>query len=83
MLITETVDNNVKEFELLAGNNSPLGQFQSIGKFQTQNVKLFKTPYQEFKFPAVTAKYLKFKLLSTNNFPHPAVHEFQLFGNLK
>ena len=83
MLISETNDLNVKEFELLAGNNTPLGPFQSIGKFETQNVKLFKNPYQEFKFPAVTAKYLKFKLLSTYSVWHPAVQEFQLFGSLK
>lgn len=82
MLITETADSNVKEFELFVGNESPTGPFESIGKFQTQNVKLFKTPYQEFKFPAVTAKYLKCRLLETYGFRHPIVHEFQLFGSL-
>jgi hypothetical protein len=35
MLITGTEMNNVKEFELLQGNESPTGFFQSIGKFQT------------------------------------------------
>ena len=83
MLITETETFNIKEFELLAGDDSPTGQFRSIGKFQTQNVKLFKTPYQEFKFHPVTAKYLKFKLISTYEWPHPNIHEFQLFGILK
>ena len=83
MLITGTSDSNIKEFELLAGNTAPLGPFQSIGKFQSINVKLFKTPYQEFKFPPVTAKYLKFKLLSSYGSTHPQVYEFQLFGNLK
>jgi hypothetical protein len=61
--------NNVKEFELLQGNESPTGFFQSIGKFQTQNVKLFENPYQEFKFSPVTAKYLKVKILSTYGLP--------------
>ncbi len=83
MLIPVTEDNNVREFELLIGNDSPTGEFESIGKFQTQNVKLFKTPYQEFGFPPVTAKYLKFKLLHTYGDPHPGIYEFQLFGNLK
>ncbi len=83
MLITETADSNVKEFELFIGNDSPTGAFASIGKFQTQNAKLFKTPYQEFTFPAVTAKYFKCKLLETYGFRHPIVHEFQLFGSLK
>jgi hypothetical protein len=83
MLIMETTDMNVKEFELLAGNDSPTGTFESIGKFQTQNVKLFKTPYQEFKFPAVTARFLKIKVLSTYGFSSASACEFQLFGSLK
>ncbi len=73
---------NVKEFELLSGNDSPTGVFESIGRFQTQNLKLFQTPYQEFKFPPVKARYLKMKLISAYG-THPWVHEFQLFGNLE
>ncbi|MEP6583756.1 MAG: toll/interleukin-1 receptor domain-containing protein [Ginsengibacter sp.] len=83
MLISETADYNVKDFELFAGNDAPLGSFQSIGKFQTQNLKLFRTPYQEFKFAAVTAKYFKVKLLSSYSSGYPAINEFQLFGSLK
>jgi TIR domain len=83
MLITETGDNNVKNFELFVGNDSPTGAFESIGKFQTQNVKLFKTPYQEFKFSPVTARFFKVKLLDTYDAAHPIVHEFQLFGAMK
>jgi len=83
MLINGTETYNIKEFELFAGNDAPTGPFKSIGKFQTQNVKLFTTPYQEFKFPAVTAKYLKFKLISTYDWPHPNIYEFQLFGTLQ
>ncbi|MCW3079027.1 TIR domain-containing protein [Segetibacter sp.] len=85
-LIAGTTDSNVKEFELLAGNDKPLGTFQSIGKFQPQNVKLFKTPYQEFKFPSVTAKYLKIKILSMaggTDYRWGYVTEVQLFGKLK
>jgi hypothetical protein len=81
ILIVESWHSNVKEFELLAGNDSPTGAFESIGRFQTQNMKLFKTPYQEFKFAPVKARYLKMKLISAYG-PHPSVLEFQLFGNL-
>ena len=74
----------MKELELLQGNESPTGAFESIGKFQTQNVKLFNTPYQEFKFSPVTAKYLKVTILSTyGNFPLSNVYQFQLFGVLQ
>jgi len=84
MLIGETNDYNVKEFELLAGNDSPTGGFVSIGKFSPRNVKLFKTPYQAFTFPPVTAKYLKIKILSTQSgVSHPLVWEYQLLGNLQ
>jgi hypothetical protein len=84
MLIPETRNGNVKEFELLEGNESPTGSFQSIGKFQTQNVKLFEKPYQEFKFSPVTAKYLKVKILSTyEDWSDPWVFQFQLFGVLQ
>ena len=83
MLITGTEMNNVKEFELLQGNESPTGAFESIGKFQTQNVKLFEKPYQEFKFSPVTAKFLKVKILSTYGSPHPWVYQWQLFGVLQ
>jgi Sad1 / UNC-like C-terminal len=83
MLIPGTRDSNVKEFELLQGNESPTGAFQSIGKFQTQNVKLFNTPYQEFKFSPVTAKYLKVIILSAYAFPFSKVYQIQLFGVLQ
>ena len=83
MLIPGTGDNIVKEFELFIGNDSPTGPFESLGKFRTQNIKLFKTPYQEFKFPAIKAKYLKIKLLSTYGWPHPDVPEVQLFGSVE
>lgn len=83
MLIPGTSDFNVKQFELFAGNDSPTGAFDSIGKFQTQNVKLFKTPYQEFKFLPVNAKYLKIKLLSTYGPSSANVPEVQLFGRME
>src|SRR4029077_16452218 len=54
-----------------------------IGKFQTQNVKLFNTPYQEFKFSPVTAKYLKATILSNYDYPFSKVYQFQLFGVLQ
>ncbi len=84
MLIHGTDDYNVKQFELFIGNNSPTGPFESIGKFQTQNIKLFNTPYQEFKFSPVKAKYLKIRLLSTYGGMSSAnVPEVQLFGRME
>lgn len=89
MLINVASEVNVKEFELLAGNDTPTGAFELIGKFQTQNLKLYKSPYQEFKFKSVTAKYLKVRILScySDNSSYcpgvysPKASEFQLFGS--
>jgi hypothetical protein len=82
-LISETQDCNVNEFELLASNDLAAGTFESLGKFQTQNVKIFKAPYQEFKFKEVTAKYLKVKLLTLHGRSDPCINEFQLLGSLR
>jgi hypothetical protein len=83
MLIPGASDLNVKDFELLQGSESPTGPFQSIGRFQAHNEKLFKTPYQEFSFSPVTAKYLKVKILSIYNWAMPRIFQFQLFGVLQ
>jgi hypothetical protein len=74
--------DNVKDFELLIANDLSPGSFEPIGRFQPQNVKLFKTPYQAFEFPAVKAKYLKFKLISSYSAGYTWLSEFQLLGRL-
>jgi hypothetical protein len=74
----------VREFELLAGNDSPTGKFDSIGKFKTTNAKFIKSPYQEIKFPPVTAKYLQVQLISSwSPFRDVEVYQFRLFGRLE
>ena len=59
--------------------------YASIGKFDTQNLRLFKSPYQEFRFPPVTAKYLKVRSLANHRGDDGAVraYELQLFGELQ
>jgi hypothetical protein len=85
VLINATADHNVKDVELLAGNDSPTGRFESIGKFSTQNVRIMKQPYQEFHFAPVKAKYVKIKPLRAHSGTNYAVwaDEFQLFGTLE
>ena len=85
VLVPDTNDVNLKSFELFAGNDSPTGPFTSIGKFDTQNLRLFKSPYQEFRFQPVTAKYLKVRSLASHRGDNGAVraYEFQLFGDLQ
>jgi Mg-chelatase subunit ChlD len=66
ILIAATSGGNIKDFELLAADDAPTGAFRSLGRFSTQNVRLIKSPYQEFAFPETTAKYLKIKVLSNH-----------------
>lgn len=83
VLIPQSDQFNLNDFELLAANDSPTGRFESIGRFKTQNVKLFKSPYQEFQFPPVRARYLKVKPLTNHRGDKGGVtiaYQFQLFG---
>ena len=85
VLIPGQSDNNLKEFELFAGNASITGPFESIGRFTTQNVRIMQSPYQAFTFPPVKAKYLKLQSLKGYDGRTSAVmmHEIQLFGELQ
>jgi Mg-chelatase subunit ChlD len=81
-LVPTTDNENLKDFELLVSDDSPTGNFRSIGRFTVQNAKLMKSPYQEFKFEPVTAKYLKLKALSNYgaSFNDLTLYEFKVFG---
>jgi hypothetical protein len=82
MFIGETHDWNVKAFELFVGNDNPLGYFESVGTFETKNIRQFPSAWQEFKFPAQRAKYFKVRLISTFvSFPYAVVCEWRLLGN--
>jgi hypothetical protein len=81
MLITETRGYNIKSFELLAASDGPNGQFQSLGNFETQNVRLFPSPWQDFTFSPVTARYLKVRVRSLYATSGPTqVEQWQLLG---
>ena len=82
MLIPGTDRTNVDEFELLVSREASLGPFASLGKFHTQNLRIFAAPYQTFTFPLVEAESLKVKIISNYGFPGTAVCEFQLLGTL-
>lgn len=65
MFIPESSGSNIKEFELLVGDEGPAGNFRSAGQFTTTNARMMRSPYQGFQFPEVTARYLKVRILST------------------
>jgi hypothetical protein len=84
MLITETRGYNIKGLELLATSDAPNGQFQSLGTFETQNVRLFPSPWQDFTFSPVKARYLKVRVRSLHSPSGPTqVEQWQLLGRLE
>jgi len=82
VLIPAADQYNLKDFELLVGDEGPLGSFRSIGQFSAQNMKMMKTPYQPFKFEPVTARYLKVVLNTDQGGGYIAAHEFRVQGTV-
>ncbi|MGE0152909.1 MAG: VWA domain-containing protein [Reyranellaceae bacterium] len=82
ILIPSAYGRNVKRFEVLAGDDIS-GEFRSLGLFQTQNLRLQRTPYQEFALPPTTARYVKFRLLDTHGEMPMYVYPQQVIGTLK
>lgn len=85
VLIVRTHEANLKEFMLLAGNDSPTGRFEPIGQFTVQNVRMIASPYQDFSFAPVKAKYLKVKLINTHGgrTGGAVLHKFKVMGSLE
>lgn len=83
VLVPNTGDNNLRDFELLVADDLA-GPFRSIGTFATQNVRIMRNPYQEFRFAPVKAKYLKVRALKSHAGGSSAIaYEFQLYGTLE
>lgn len=84
VLIPSTSDTNLRDFELLVAND-PGGVYQSIGTFSTQNIRIMRNPYQEFRFAPVKAKYLKVRALKNHSGSVGAAtgYEFQLYGTVE
>ncbi|MGE3773185.1 MAG: TIR domain-containing protein [Gammaproteobacteria bacterium] len=77
-------DNNVREFELFAGNDAPTGPFTSIGRFTTQNLRVMRDPWQSFAFTPVTARYVKLTALSNHAGGNAVyINELRLYGRLE
>lgn len=84
VLVPDTSDTNLRDFELLVADDLA-GPFRSIGTFATQNLRVMKNPFQEFRFPPTTAKYLKLRPLKNHVGSNGAIaaYEFQLHGKLE
>jgi extradiol dioxygenase family protein len=82
VLIPEQSEYNVKDFEVFVGDESPTGEFRSVGTFTTQNIKLMQDPYQRFTFPPVTARFLKISLNTDWGGGYIATYELRAHGKV-
>ncbi|OGW80813.1 MAG: hypothetical protein A2Z83_04310 [Omnitrophica bacterium GWA2_52_8] len=62
--IFQTLEKNIRRFEILVSVESPTAGFTSAGTFETQNAAFIADPYQEFVLEPVKARYMKLKALS-------------------
>jgi hypothetical protein len=82
VFVPAAAPDNIKDFELLSSDVLAPESFQSIGRFQVRNVLVFDSPYQAFTFPATTATYLKFRLMSSYHGGYTLLTEFRLLGTI-
>jgi len=66
------------QIELFYGNESPTGNFISLGVFKPFNGLLTDAPYQKFTFPPVKAKFFKFEKAG-----YSGMYEIRLMGTLE
>ena len=82
ILVPSASPNNVGEFELLTGNESPTGRFDSVGIFRPKNMLIVKERYQRFMFPPRTARYVKARVLKSQTGNSTGLNEWRLLGTL-
>ena len=76
VIANPTLQNfNEEEFELLVGQDSPTGKFESIGKFTVDGQTTFRT----FHFEPQVGRYFKVKKLTGATLIH-STYKFQLWG---
>lgn len=69
---------NIQQFELLISDESPDGPFNSIGRFTVRN-QLRDPAYQEFTFTPISAKYIKFRIISNYGYEMHGWGDTQLY----
>ena len=66
------------QIELFYGNDSPTGNFTSLGVFKPYDGLLTDSPFQKFTFPPVTARYFRVEKKGYNS-----MYEIRLTGTLE
>lgn len=82
IFVPGTASETIRDFELLGSNDLAPESFRLIGRFQVRNMLVVDSPYQRFTFPSVTARYLKFRLISSYHGGYTFLTRFRLLGTL-
>lgn len=60
VLVPASNEYNLREFEVLAGDDGPTGAFRSLGTFSTVNTRMVESGgWQTFALPSTTARFVK------------------------
>ena len=81
VFFSQSKQYNLKDFEVLLGNDGPTAAFKSVGTFSTQNLKMMPDGWQTFTFPKTEAKYVKIKFINAHG-GYIAAYELRVLGNL-
>lgn len=55
---------------------------QSLATFETKNLRMTRTPYQEFALPPTRTRYVKLRLIDTHGETPLYIYGVQIVGKL-
>lgn len=83
VLVPKADKYNLKNFEILAGNDGPTGDFRSLGQFSVSNTKVQPDGWQTFQLPETDAKFVKLKTISDQGGGYISMYGMRVFGTPK
>lgn len=75
---------NMKDVEILVGDDGPLGTFRALGELTAQNMTSAGGGWQRFTFPPVTARLLKIKFKTNHGggYNYIGAYEIKVVGKV-
>ena len=78
--IPQASRHNLREFEVLAGNDGPEGEFRSLGTFEVQNLRYFHDPMQYFALKPTLASHIWILPVSSHGEDLVYIREIRIHG---
>lgn len=83
ILVPKKNQYNLKDFEILVGNDGPTGDFRSLGQFTVSNTKAHPDGWQTFQLPETDAKFVKLVTKNDQGGGYIAMYGFKVYGTLE